>query len=210
VPRTIWSALRGSTPRRIATSTVASSLTLDVSPGQAGRLPAASRASCGRPVSAAFRYDLLRFHSFLLLGQCGAGQAGVGPSHVFLIRTVRSWRTWLNDKLDRRLPAEDRHQHLEPLAVPVDLADGRRQRGETGRPSRSTASPTSKVDLDGRLGSWSTWPPPCHRPGPWPARPGAAGNFSHVVQGQRGRLGRRADEPGHPGGVAHRAPGPVV
>src|SRR3712207_5094280 len=33
-------------------------------------------------------------------------------------------------ELDRRLPAEDRHQDLDLLGVDVDLADRRRQRGE--------------------------------------------------------------------------------
>lgn len=60
VPRTIWSALRGSTPRRTATSTVASILLDDVS--------FASFAACSglyslskSIFSAAARYALLRF-----------------------------------------------------------------------------------------------------------------------------------------------------
>jgi transcription termination/antitermination factor NusG len=36
----------------------------------------------------------------------------------------------LEGELDRRLPAEDRHQHLELLGVGVDLVHGRRKRGE--------------------------------------------------------------------------------
>src|SRR3984885_11373219 len=34
----------------------------------------------------------------------------------------------LEGELDRRLPAEDRHQHLELLGVGVDLVHGRRKR----------------------------------------------------------------------------------
>src|SRR5919112_1587330 len=39
-------------------------------------------------------------------------------------------RDLVEGQLDRRLAAEDRHQHLELLAVEVDLVDGGRQRRE--------------------------------------------------------------------------------
>jgi hypothetical protein len=66
VPRTIWSALRGSTPSRIATSTVASYLVVEVS--LASR--AASSGAYSRVLStcsAADRYALLRFTASFFL-----------------------------------------------------------------------------------------------------------------------------------------------
>src|SRR5947209_16118195 len=129
VPRTIWSALRGSTPSRMATSTVESSLTFEVSLAR----PAASSGEyrCSRSIfSAASRYALLRFitvlHSWI---SCGTGRAGSSHTCSATNDIRRSHISDLGDlaerQLDRRLAAEDRHQHLQLLAVRVDLVDGR-------------------------------------------------------------------------------------
>ena len=58
VPRTIWSALRGSTPRRNATSTVSSNFASGNSLERAERLGGQVAAARGRTSSAAARYRL--------------------------------------------------------------------------------------------------------------------------------------------------------
>src|SRR5690606_2922444 len=71
VPRTIWSALRGSTPRRKATSTVPSNLVVEVS--LARRTASSGAYSFSRSILAsAARRDLLR-----LLTTCSCGFLGV-------------------------------------------------------------------------------------------------------------------------------------
>src|SRR6266498_1716908 len=72
----------------------------------------------------------------------GAGVACPAGSCTFTTAAIRllggiapepylsDLRYLIERKLDRRLPAEDRHQHLELLRVGVDLADGRRERGK--------------------------------------------------------------------------------
>src|SRR5919201_5330596 len=95
-------------------------------------------------------------------------------------------------ELDRGLPAEDRHQHLELLLVGVDLGD---RAGELGE--RPGGDGHGLADL------------PLH---PWPDLLDRLGlqDPGHLLLGQRRRLGARADEAGHAGRVAHHVPGVVV
>jgi hypothetical protein len=73
VPRTIWSALRGSTLSRNATSTVASYLTVAVS--LARRIASSGAYSASASIfSAAARYALLRFAMLFSLLVVVAGQ----------------------------------------------------------------------------------------------------------------------------------------
>src|SRR3954466_5355252 len=78
VPRTIWSALRGSTPSRNPTSTVASNLVGEVSLASLTASAGLYRASLSI-LASALRYALLRFMSDLLGGVRGPGRAW--PSH---------------------------------------------------------------------------------------------------------------------------------
>src|SRR5688500_16852302 len=54
-------------------------------------------------------------------------------------------------QLDRRLPAEDRHQYLELLLVGIDLADRRRQGGEGAVGHRDRVAHLEVEHLDLRL-----------------------------------------------------------
>src|SRR6516225_7409996 len=55
---------------------------------------------------------------------------GAAISYVLLIPAGLDLGDLIERKLDRRLAAEDRHQHLELLGVGVDLVHGRRERCE--------------------------------------------------------------------------------
>src|SRR5215472_9551970 len=99
-------------------------------------------------------------------------------------------------KLDRGLPAEDRHQHLELLCVRVDLAHRGGERGE-----RPVHHGHRLVDLE------------VHRGGPHGLC--LLGRLllghrreqrGHLVDAERRRPARKADEPGHARRVAHRGP----
>src|SRR5262249_12896570 len=98
-------------------------------------------------------------------------------------------------KLDRRLPAEDRHQHLELLGVGVDLVRGRRERCERAVHYRNGFA-------DGKF----------HR-GPGDLGPGRGllrlgrEQRGHLAERQRGGPARQADEAGDPGGGADHGPG---
>src|SRR6478735_7591851 len=114
-------------------------------------------------------------------------------------------------QLDRRLATEDRHQHLELLLLGVDLADRGRQRRERavhdGDGFAHLEVDQDLGTLQRRLGG---------RRGTCSALGGLLGSgrrqqeLHHVVQRQRGRLGRRTDEAGDTRGVTHRAPRLVV
>src|ERR1700744_2742354 len=108
----------------------------------------------------------------------------------------------------RCFAAEDGHQHLEFLLFGVDLVDRRRQRGErpvhdgdrladlvvdldpgTFQTAVADTGRSARGALDGLLG-----------------RALGKQELHHVVERERRRLRRRADEAGHARGVAHRAP----
>src|SRR5690242_1400911 len=70
------------------------------------------------------------------------------------------FETWLSDlrnlvevELDRRFPAEDRHEHLELLLVGVDLADRGRQGGERAVGDGDGVADLEVEDLDLGLGA---------------------------------------------------------
>src|SRR5690606_12539944 len=93
VPRTIWSALRGSRPRRKATSTVPSNLVVDVS--LARRTGSSGACSFSRSILAsAARRDLLP-----LLTESSCGIWGVvlrAEQALPLLLGVRGWRSALD------------------------------------------------------------------------------------------------------------------
>src|SRR5215470_1447428 len=97
-------------------------------------------------------------------------------------------------KLDRRLPAEDRHQHLELLGVGVDLAHGGWQRRERAVHHRNGFAHLVFHRHPGDLGLGRLL---------LRLRREQRG---HLGQAERGRAARQADEARHPGGVAHRGP----
>src|SRR6266536_452935 len=99
-------------------------------------------------------------------------------------------------QLDGRLPAEDRHQHLELLRVRADLADRRRQRRERPVHHGDGLADLEVDDLDLRLLGL------LHRRG--------GEDADHLVERERRWAGGGADEPGDAGGVADRPPGLVV
>src|SRR6202046_41033 len=79
VPRTIWSALRGSTPSRNATSTVGSNFVVDVFLARVTASAGVYRRAASMS-SSALRYALLRFISALLVIRCGViRRGGRGP-----------------------------------------------------------------------------------------------------------------------------------
>ena len=115
-------------------------------------------------------------------------------------------------QFDGRLASEDGHQHLELLLFGVDLADRRRQRRERSVHDGHRLADL-EVDQDLRTlqrrlrrssGRRRTSLARLLR------RALGQQELHHVVQRQRGRPRRRADEAGHAGGVAHRAPRLVV
>src|SRR5690606_1243650 len=96
-------------------------------------------------------------------------------------------------QLDRGLPAEDRHQHLQLLLLGVDLVDGR---GEGGERAVHDGDRLADLELDGggrlrlllgRLGGALL-------------RLGGE-QLRDLVQAQRGRLVQQPHEPGHAGRV---------
>src|SRR5579864_9616888 len=101
-------------------------------------------------------------------------------------------------QLDRRLAAEDRHQHLELLGVRVDLVHGGGKRGE-----RAVHNGNGFADLKFHRGA-------PRRLGLLRARLGLRGEQAgHLAELQRRRAARQADEAGHAGGVADHRPGLV-
>src|SRR3712207_1943076 len=110
-------------------------------------------------------------------------------------------------ELDRRLPAEDGDQHLQLLLLGVDLVD----RGREGR-ERAVHDGDRLADLEvddggrrgGRGGAGRL-----RRTGRLRTGRGRE-QADDLVDAQWRRARRRPDEPGDPGGVAHRAPGLVV
>src|SRR5664280_2652809 len=93
-------------------------------------------------------------------------------------------------QLDRRLPAEDRHQHLELLGVRVDLVDGGGQRGE--RPVGDLDRLTHLVVQLYRL---------------LRGLPGRRSqDLGDLADRERARARGLADEAGHPRRVADRGP----
>src|SRR6266571_3124334 len=64
---------------------------------------------------------------------CPAGSCTLTTAAILFLGGIvylSDLRYLIEGELDRRLPAEDRHQHLELLRVGVDLADRRRERGK--------------------------------------------------------------------------------
>src|SRR3712207_4308692 len=110
-------------------------------------------------------------------------------------------------QLDRRLPAEDGDEHLQLLLFGVDLVDRRGERRE-----RAVHDGDRLADLEvddggrrsGRRGGRGLRRAGGLRGG------GRSEQGDDLVDAQRRGPGGRADEPGDPGGVAHRAPGLVV
>src|ERR1019366_1247023 len=99
-------------------------------------------------------------------------------------------------ELDRRLAAEDGHQHLELLLVGVDLADARGQRGEraVGDGNRLAHLEVDDAWSSGSLGFLLLLGRGREKP-------------EHLVEGQRRRLARAwADKAGDGRGVADRRP----
>src|SRR6266702_5057379 len=101
-------------------------------------------------------------------------------------------------QLDRRLAAEDRHQHLELLGVGVDLVHGGGKRGE-----RAVHYGNALADLEFHLGRTRGL-----------GLLGARLGLQREQAGQLAELQRRrpagpADETGHTGGVANDRPGLV-
>src|SRR5215469_2830479 len=122
VPRTIWSALRGSTPRRSATSTVGSNFVVDVF--LASATASAGVYSRAWTSSSALRYALLRFMICLLCerrswspGQRLALPLGVGALLINDRDAHRAGSTG-NDLLRRlhRGGVQVGHLHLRDLA----------------------------------------------------------------------------------------------
>src|SRR4051812_44579579 len=72
----------------------------------------------------------------------------LGGMFGFLVCAELELRDLVEGQLDRRLAAEDRHQHLELLAVEVDLVDGRRQRRERAVGDRDGLA---DLEVDGLL-----------------------------------------------------------
>src|SRR5579859_2724977 len=103
-------------------------------------------------------------------------------------------------KLDRRLAAEDRHEHLELLRDRVDLVHGRRERRE-----RAIHNGNRLADLVFRrrlLGGGRL------RRGRSLGR-GRGEQRRHLAERQRRRLARQADEAGDARGVPDHGPGLV-
>src|SRR5687767_14889529 len=110
-------------------------------------------------------------------------------------------------QLDRRLPAEDGDEHLQLLLLGVDLVDRGRERGERAVHDGDRLADL-EVDDGGRRGRGGG-ARRLRRPGG--LRGGRGGEQADdLVDAQRRGAGRRPDEPGDAGGVAHRAPGLVV
>src|SRR5215469_9951465 len=115
---------------------------------------------------------------------------------IFLVFLFSDLAYLVERELDRRLPAEDRYEHLELLGVRVDLAYRSRERGE-----RPVHHGDRLVDLE------------VHR-----GRPQGLGLLrglllghgreqrGHFVDAERRRPARQADEAGDARGVAHRGP----
>src|SRR4051794_39032581 len=139
----------------------------------------------------------------------------LGGMSSFFFSTGQFWPTSRLDlgdlgerQLDRRLAAEDGHQHLQLLLLGVDLVDGGRQRGER-TVHDGHRLPDLEVDNSGRRrGS----------PGGGLAAGGAGGlrgrcrhqDLDDLVEGQRRRARGGPDETGDAGGVADRTPRLVV
>src|SRR5918998_3503564 len=110
-------------------------------------------------------------------------------------------------ELDRRLPTEDGDQHLQLLLLGVDLVD----RGREGR-ERTVHDGDRLADLevdDGGRRRGGGGAGGLRRAGRLRAGRGRE-QADDLVDAQRRGARRRPDEPGDPGGVAHRAPGLVV
>src|SRR5215207_3634112 len=140
----------------------------------------------------------------------GAGVAWPAVSSIFSTAATRrrrppwggmgvsspsEWLQLLNlveRQLDRGLAAEDRDQHLELLLVGVDLGD---RAGQLGERAGGDGDGLADLPLDPRLELLD--------------RLGLE-DLGHFLLGQRGRLGPRADEAGHAGGVPDHVPGVVV
>src|SRR3954447_9194239 len=153
--------------------------------------------------------------SFFLTGTSWAGLEGLGagaaPRGAWGGGTEVLQLGDLGEReLDRRLPAEDRDKDLQLLLLGVDLVDRRGQGRERPVHDRDRLADL-EVD-EGRRGA---------------GRGGTAGrgclgrlgrlggdrrgeDLDDLVDGQRRRLGGRADEARDAGGVAHSAPRLVV
>src|SRR6516225_1674017 len=98
-------------------------------------------------------------------------------------------------KLDRRLPAEDRHEHLELLGVGVDLVHGRRERRERAVHYGNGFADSKFHRGPGDLGL-----------GRGLLRLGRE-QRRYLAERQRRGPARQANEAGDPGGVADHRPG---
>src|SRR6478736_1608232 len=160
---------------------------------------------------------LMNPETFLLLGGMSVLRGGGGPTPWAMtpLQCPRDpeegpLRSDLGDlaegELDRGLPAEDGDEHLELLGVGVDLGD---RRGEGLERAVHDGDRLADLEVDdGDLALAATGGGLATRGG----RAGGAlevGRLDHaedLVEGERHRLVRVADEPGDPGGVAHGAP----
>nr|AHE14892.1 hypothetical protein asmbl_13 [uncultured bacterium] len=110
-------------------------------------------------------------------------------------------------QLDRRLAAEDGHEDLQLLLLGVDLVD----RGRQGREGPvHDGDRLADLEVDDRRGATGDRGGGLRGDGGRLGRGRGDQQVDDLVDAQRGRPRRGADEPGDPGGVADRTPGLVV